>query len=227
MTEQDDDEMFSIITKPSIFIAVTPASNFSGTSPNQKKKIIDKLFVGKRAHYTGAAPHYFIHHKIEYVQIYFDNAEGLNACIRTEFKNKEDQPFYFHEKNTIKTVLPPEEQQLRDECTIQVINIPLNVTKSNISGGEIILPYIPPHPPKGTKYHRYTLAILEQPNNQKIQVPENMNRVKDVREFMSEYSLTLRGASFFREVWDKDVSSIYTDILGTFKIITSSRIYNR
>ncbi|CAB4400423.1 unnamed protein product [Rhizophagus irregularis] len=95
-----------------------------------------------------------------------------------------------------------------------ITNIPLNVTKSDISGGEVILPYIPPHPPKGTKYHRYTLAILEQPNNQKIIIPENMGRVKDVREFMSDYNLKLRGASFFREVWDEEVSKIYANILG-------------
>ena len=95
-----------------------------------------------------------------------------------------------------------------------IANIPLSVTKSNISGGKVILPYIPPHPPKGTKYHRYTLAILEQLNNQKISIPKNMSRVKDVREFMNEYNLTLCGASFFREVWDKYVSEIYTDILG-------------
>ncbi|GBC02064.1 hypothetical protein RclHR1_04430014 [Rhizophagus clarus] len=94
-----------------------------------------------------------------------------------------------------------------------ITNIPLNVTKSDVSSGEVILPYVPPHPPKGTKYHRYTLAILEQPDNQKIIIPENMGRVKDVREFMSEHNLTLRGASFFREVWDEEVSNIYANIL--------------
>ncbi|CAG8488518.1 8907_t:CDS:2 [Funneliformis caledonium] len=95
-----------------------------------------------------------------------------------------------------------------------ITNIPINVTKSDISGGETILPFIPPHPPKGTKYHRYTFAILEQPNNQKIEISQNMSRIKDVRKFVSEYNLTVRGASFFREVWDQDVSTIYSEILG-------------
>ncbi|CAI2181742.1 19973_t:CDS:2, partial [Funneliformis geosporum] len=95
-----------------------------------------------------------------------------------------------------------------------ITNIPINVTKHDISGGETILPYIPPHPPKGTKYHRYTFAILEQPNNQKIEISPNMNRIKDVRNFVNDYNLTVRGASFFREVWDQDVSTIYSEILG-------------
>ncbi|RIA91471.1 phosphatidylethanolamine-binding protein [Glomus cerebriforme] len=126
----------------------------------------------------------------------------------------------FHEEKRLYTLIMVDpdmpdtlNKTYQTEWNWLIINIPLNVTNPDISGGEVILPYIPPHPPKGTKYHRYTLAILEQPNNQKIEIPKNMDRVKNVREFMSEYNLTLRGASFFREVWDKDVSDIYTNIL--------------
>ncbi|CAJ0626071.1 11172_t:CDS:2 [Entrophospora sp. SA101] len=82
-------------------------------------------------------------------------------------------------------------------------NIPLNATKSNILGGQIILPYTPPHPPKGTFYHRYTFAIFEQFNNEKILVNNNnVGPNMDVRSFVEKYKLTLRGATFFREVWD-------------------------
>ncbi|KAG9303594.1 hypothetical protein G9A89_018490 [Geosiphon pyriformis] len=92
-------------------------------------------------------------------------------------------------------------------------NVPVSATQPLVQGGDEILSYIPPHPPEGTKYHRYTVAALEQYNNEKIypqKVPRNMN----VRQFVAENQLTLRGMSFFREEWDPDVAKIYRDILG-------------
>jgi len=94
------------------------------------------------------------------------------------------------------------------------VNIPLEATKSTIDGGNTILPYIPPHPPKGTKYHRYTVAALEQPSQFDVNQVK-AERVMNAREFVKDYNLTVRGASFFREVWDEDVTKIYQEILGT------------
>ncbi|CAG8665966.1 6751_t:CDS:2, partial [Dentiscutata heterogama] len=93
-----------------------------------------------------------------------------------------------------------------------ITNIPISATKTDISGGNEILQYVPPHPPKGTKYHRYTLGAFEQPDG-KIEMTK-MDQKMNVREFVNQYNLILRGATFFREVWDKDVSSIYKDQLG-------------
>ncbi|CAG8481535.1 12898_t:CDS:2 [Acaulospora colombiana] len=80
--------------------------------------------------------------------------------------------------------------------------LPVNATKTDIAGGETIVPYIPPHPPKGTKYHRYTFGIYEQPYG-KINIGD-LEQSKKVQDFVDEHRLKLRGASFFREVWDKD-----------------------
>ncbi|CAG8521210.1 19776_t:CDS:10 [Dentiscutata erythropus] len=93
-----------------------------------------------------------------------------------------------------------------------ITNIPINATKTDISGGNEILQYVSPHPPKGTKYHRYTLGAFEQPDG-KIEMTK-MDLKMNVREFVNQYNLILRGATFFREVWDKDVSSIYKNQLG-------------
>ncbi|CAG8645405.1 1314_t:CDS:2, partial [Paraglomus occultum] len=104
-------------------------------------------------------------------------------------------------------------QSFQTEWLWLIVNIPLEATKSTIDGGNIILPYIPPHPPKGTKYHRYTVAVFEQPS----QIGVNQvkaERIMDVREFVKDYNLTIRGASFFREVWDEEVTKIYQEILG-------------
>lgn len=80
----------------------------------------------------------------------------------------------------------------------------------------MILPYIPPHPPKGMNYHRYTLLVAEQPNGgqDKIQVdPSRITRETTLLELCAVYRLDVKGLTFFRQVWDKDVSMIYKDIL--------------
>ena len=79
--------------------------------------------------------------------------------------------------------------------------------------------YIPPHPQKGTKYHRYVILLLPQLSPiEKIAVPrfEDGERLGfDVRKFMSTYGLGGNGgAHIWREVWDEEVSRIYHDILS-------------
>lgn len=49
-------------------------------------------------------------------------------------------------------------------------NVPLSTTSPNIVGGDVILPYVPPHPQRGTKYHRYTIIAFEQPEEGKKRV---------------------------------------------------------
>ncbi|CAG8616730.1 4180_t:CDS:2, partial [Cetraspora pellucida] len=100
-----------------------------------------------------------------------------------------------------------------------ITNIPISATKTDISGGTEVLQYVSPHPPKGTKYHRYTLGAFEQPIG-KIEVTK-ADLITNVREFASKYNLILRGATFFREVWDRDVSTIYRDRLGIHEPIYS------
>ncbi|CAG8552531.1 9461_t:CDS:2, partial [Racocetra fulgida] len=103
-----------------------------------------------------------------------------------------------------------------------VSSITIIATKTDISGGTEILQYVPPHPPKGTKYHRYTLGAFEQSVG-KIEVTK-ADLITNVREFANKYNLILSGATFFREVWDKDVSSIYRDRLGKYLIILLNTI---
>ncbi|KAI7865292.1 phosphatidylethanolamine-binding protein [Spinellus fusiger] len=102
-------------------------------------------------------------------------------------------------------------------CHWLVTNMPLSATDSLVKGGDSVLDYIPPHPQKGTKYHRYTLIAFEQPNGGKDRL--NVDAMKrehfDAKAFASNNHLTATGLSFFREEWDASVSTIYKDILGT------------
>ena len=82
-------------------------------------------------------------------------------------------------------------------------------------------PYIPPHPQRGTKYHRYTLLLLPQESyTNPISVPPLSDKERlgfDVREFIRKYGLDRRdggGIHMWREVWDEKVSKIYKDFLS-------------
>ncbi|CAO3664799.1 unnamed protein product [Umbelopsis vinacea] len=126
----------------------------------------------------------------------------------------------FHEETKLYTVMmvdpdvPDQERQCyQQQCLWLTTNVPLSATQSIVNGGDSILAYVPPHPQKGTKYHRYTIVLLEQPNG-KIEVPSSIESKRfDTRQFVQQHQLLPRGISFFREVWNEDVSGIYTDIL--------------
>lgn len=102
-------------------------------------------------------------------------------------------------------------------------NIPLSALSSSlIPDLDMHTPYIPPHPQRGTPYHRYTTLLLPQQSfTDEISVPVLSEKDRcgfDVRVFMEQYGLEGikgGGAHMFREVWDPVVSSIYKDVLRT------------
>lgn len=93
--------------------------------------------------------------------------------------------------------------------------MPLSTTESVVKGGDVVLDYCPPHPEKGTKYHRYTMIAYEQPENgqAKVDIKVQGRDAFDVKALAEQHGLKVTGASFFRQVWDETVSSIYDDIL--------------
>jgi large subunit ribosomal protein L35 len=102
-------------------------------------------------------------------------------------------------------------------------NIPLSALSSTwIPDLDTHTPYVPPHPQRGTPYHRYTTLLLPQqsPTNE-ISVPVLSAKDRcgfDVRAFMEQHGLDGSkggGAHMFREVWNPVVSNIYKDVLGT------------
>ncbi|KAK9899746.1 PEBP-like protein [Cystobasidium minutum MCA 4210] len=105
----------------------------------------------------------------------------------------------------------------RTKCHLAVANIPLSATVDSIdlSAGRTLLSYTPPHPEKGTRYHRYTYLLLEQSQALPDQTVVSEEHIKDfdVRSFAAEHSLEPVGVTFFRQVWDQDVPTIFKDIL--------------
>ncbi|KAG2218715.1 hypothetical protein INT45_002423 [Circinella minor] len=103
----------------------------------------------------------------------------------------------------------------QQHCHWLITNVPLSATESTVVGGDTVLDYVPPHPQKGTKYHRYTLIAYEQPNNgsEKVDIKVDKREGFDAKSIAAQHNLQPRGVSFFRQVWDETVTSIYNDVL--------------
>lgn len=68
---------------------------------------------------------------------------------------------------------------------------------SNIAGGNQIVPYAPPTPPKGT--HRYVFGVFEQPDGRLSGVKAPAARGKfHMQAFAKALGLELVGATYFK-----------------------------
>ncbi|KAG9314739.1 phosphatidylethanolamine-binding protein [Chiua virens] len=99
-------------------------------------------------------------------------------------------------------------------------NIPLLATSpSLISNVNSHTKYIPPHPQKGTPYHRYIILLFPQKFHIDVPIVEMDQRLGfSVREFMAKYNLdpsTGGGAHMWRGEWNQTVSRIHRDLLKT------------
>jgi len=119
-------------------------------------------------------------------------------------------------------------------------NIALSATSPSLLNLNTHTKYIPPHPQRGTPYHRYVTLLLPQPPRARgrsdytlaaasrageiptsmhldIPVVPDVERLGfDVRGFVQKWNLNGAkggGAHMWREVWDESVSIIYRDIL--------------
>ncbi|CAE7067681.1 unnamed protein product [Rhizoctonia solani] len=100
-------------------------------------------------------------------------------------------------------------------------NIPLSATKTQITlptaleNSETSLPYIPPHPQAGTRYHRYTTLLLPQNSELSIDVSKLSREKFDVREAYKQYEFAPGGGiHMFRESWDETVGFVYKKFIG-------------
>lgn len=98
-------------------------------------------------------------------------------------------------------------------------NIPLSsVSPSPLPNLNTHTAYIPPHPQRGTTYHRYTILLLPQHSRLPIHMVAKDKRAGfDVRAFMEKHGLDKNtgGVHMWREVWSEGVPVIYRDILKT------------
>ena len=117
-----------------------------------------------------------------------------------------------------------------------------NISLSALSPSRISDPnshtyYIPPHPQRGSPYHRYVCLLPQPPlessgyiltgayrattiTSVELDIPIVLDQERlgfNIRKFTSQWNLDGTkggGVHMWREVWDDDVSHIYKDILG-------------
>ena len=92
-----------------------------------------------------------------------------------------------------------------------VTDVELSTAKSEVAGREL-LAYVPPHPQRGTPYHRYTTVLFEQ----SVPVAEVPRERFDMRTFAAAHGLKPVGIHFWRGKWtpadSADVSAIYESL---------------
>ena len=81
--------------------------------------------------------------------------------------------------------------------------------------------YVPPHPQRGSPYHRYTLLLLPHTDpTARVTIPPLSNEARvgfDLRSFCAKHGLDPGAggaAHMWREVWDETVSDIYAHTLS-------------
>ncbi|KAI5121147.1 hypothetical protein M0805_007145 [Coniferiporia weirii] len=99
-------------------------------------------------------------------------------------------------------------------------NIPLSASTCGHLVAHPHTRYVPPHPQRGSPYHRYCVFLLPHVNaEQKINVAavgDGERRGFDLRAFCEEHGLDAGqggAAHMWREVWDETVSDIYKHTL--------------
>jgi large subunit ribosomal protein L35 len=108
----------------------------------------------------------------------------------------------------------PEERSFRTKCHWIVKDIPCTGT-ATASQGTTVLPYLPPHPQKGTKKHRYALLVFKQHD---LELPElGGDRIIHLPTWTQTAQLSLHGWTFFRTEWANDgtVERVYEQHLST------------
>ncbi|KAJ2001146.1 mitochondrial 54S ribosomal protein YmL35 [Coemansia thaxteri] len=129
----------------------------------------------------------------------------------------------FHEDSRLHTLVmvdldePLEAQQtFREQFHWVVANLPFSKSqsKANTADGLVLLPYIPPHPARGTPAHRYAVVLFEQgEGGLKRLEATNVSRDSVLRNFVAQHGLRPAGISFFRASWTEAVDDIYRDVL--------------
>ncbi|GJJ13866.1 hypothetical protein Clacol_008123 [Clathrus columnatus] len=109
---------------------------------------------------------------------------------------------------------------VKEESIEETPDVSKNIIGGIGGGSARDTPYIPPHPQRGTPYHRYVVLLLPHINpleHLDIPVFKHDQRLGfNLREFAAQWDLALGpggGAHMWRQVWDEDVSDIYNNVL--------------
>ncbi len=117
--------------------------------------------------------------------------------------------------------------RLHTNASLRRPNVPLSAfTTAPTVPLDTHTPYVPPHPQRGTPYHRYVLLMLPQASpTEPIDIPvfqESERLGFNFRAFAEQYGFDGSrggGAHMWREEWDETVSHIYQHTLSELKLV--------
>ncbi|EDO33819.1 predicted protein, partial [Nematostella vectensis] len=96
----------------------------------------------------------------------------------------------------------------------------VNIQGSRVSNGTVLCEYLPPIPPQGTGFHRYTFCLLRQEQQLKPYTLPTFRSLTDrsisTSALISKVQdrLTPVGLGFFQASWDDSVTQTFRDIIG-------------
>lgn len=77
---------------------------------------------------------------------------------------------------------------------------------------DTIVPYLPPHVQKGSPYHRYSMFVFKQPDDQRIDPTTLVGKIDretfNMRNFQAKHKLETIGAFMWRGEWDEGTKQI-------------------
>jgi hypothetical protein len=98
--------------------------------------------------------------------------------------------------------------------------LPLCSQQPNASGtiGNLVFPYIPPHPTQGSGAHRIVAFVLEQSSqNDKALAAflqsSKFSRQTKIWDIVKKGKLTPRGMHVWKSQWDPSVTQVYSNVL--------------
>lgn len=109
-------------------------------------------------------------------------------------------------------------------------DIPFSATRSNWNASQVkqVLPYIAPHPQRGTPYHRYVTLLLSRDTSSSFEdgvstasAPSSVvidRHGFSIASYLASRNLTVSGIHFFRSQWTEGsgaeaVRQVYRDVL--------------
>ncbi|ORZ41176.1 phosphatidylethanolamine-binding protein [Catenaria anguillulae PL171] len=95
--------------------------------------------------------------------------------------------------------------------------LPLPTTSAAVAApgnsiGTLVVPYVPPHPTRGTGAHRILAFAFEQSDS--TDIPATLPRGISLWELIQAHKLTPRGIHVWKAQWDASVSKVFTEVLN-------------
>jgi len=102
-------------------------------------------------------------------------------------------------------------------CHYLAVNIPISPTQTSVplskaTDDQMVLSWLPPFAQKGSPYHRYSVFVLEQQPETKLDVSQLKDKIQrdgfSLRHFRDKCEVKPIGLGIFRSLWDEGTAGV-------------------